>query len=91
VRVSPRAGRDALGGLWRDADGRAWLCARLAAAPADGAANAALIPLVARALGVRKADVTLANGASSRLKRLVIRGEPDRLAAQLPIIAGETE
>jgi uncharacterized protein YggU (UPF0235/DUF167 family) len=59
---------------------------RLTAPPSDGAANAALIRLIAKALRVAKQDVTLASGATSRLKRLHIRGEPAALAAALTYI-----
>jgi len=60
---------------------------KLAAAPADGAANAALVRLVAAALGVARRDVTLASGAASRLKRLHISGDPAQLAGALDHIA----
>lgn len=62
---------------------------RLAAAPSDGAANEALIRLLAKALGVARRDVTLASGATSRLKRLHISGDPAGLVAALERIAGE--
>jgi uncharacterized protein YggU (UPF0235/DUF167 family) len=61
---------------------------RLAAAPSDGAANDALVRLLAKALGVARRDVTLASGATSRLKRLHISGDPAGLAAALQRIAG---
>ncbi|RYD87409.1 MAG: DUF167 domain-containing protein [Sphingomonadales bacterium] len=70
VRASPKAGRD-------------WLTVKLTAAPSDGAANHALVRLLARSLGVAKRDVTLASGATSRLKRLHISGDPATLAAAL--------
>jgi hypothetical protein len=74
VRLTPRGGRDAIEGWTRDADGRPMLKARVAAAPADGAANAALIGLVARALGRPKGAVRLVGGASARVKQLEIEG-----------------
>lgn len=49
--------------------------ARLAAPPVEGAANAALVPLVAKTFGVPKRDVTLIAGETSRLKRLSIAGD----------------
>jgi uncharacterized protein (TIGR00251 family) len=81
--VSPRASRDAIEGIVATGDGRQWLAVRLTAPPSEGAANAALIGLLAKALGVAKRDVTLASGAGSRLKRLHISGDPARLAAAL--------
>jgi uncharacterized protein (TIGR00251 family) len=70
-------------------DGRDWLAVRLTAAPSDGAANAALIRLLAKALGVRKSDVSLTSGATSRMKRLHIKGDPPRLAAMIARFDGE--
>jgi len=90
LRASPKAGRDAIAGVVTADDGRDWLAVRLAAAPTDGAANEALVRLLAKALGVAKRDVTLASGASSRLKRLHISGDPAALAAALTkIIEGK--
>ena len=86
MRASPKAGRDAIDGIFTADDGREWLAVKLAAVPSDGAANAALVKLIAKALGVAKRDVTLASGATSRLKRLHIAGDPARLAAALSTI-----
>lgn len=86
VRVTPRAGRDAIEGVVRGDDDRSWLSVKLCAAPTDGAANEALVRLLAKALGVARRDVTLASGATSRLKRLDIRGDPARLATALETI-----
>ncbi|KRC81026.1 DUF167 domain-containing protein [Sphingomonas sp. Root241] len=75
VRVTPRASRDAFA-----AGTDEHFAARLAAAPVEGAANAALIPLVARAFGVPKRAVTLISGDTARHKRLAIAGDADALA-----------
>jgi len=48
--------------------------ARVKAPPVDGKANEALIALVAAHFGVRKAQVSIKSGASSRLKRVSIAG-----------------
>jgi uncharacterized protein YggU (UPF0235/DUF167 family) len=61
---------------------------RLAAAPSDGAANEALIRLLARQLSLRPRDVTLVSGPSSRLKRLRLAGDAALLAARLASISG---
>jgi hypothetical protein len=73
--VTPRAGRDALVAGTPDC-----FAARLAAAPVDGAANQALIALVAKSFGVAKRDVALDAGATARLKRLTIKGNSTALA-----------
>ena len=75
IRVTPRGGRDAIA-----AGTEAHLAARLAAAPVDGKANAALIALVARTFGVAKRDVTLVGGDTARLKRLHVAGDAAALA-----------
>ena len=46
------------------------LLVRLAAAPVDGAANAELIAMIARALHLPKRDITIISGERSRSKRL---------------------
>ena len=69
VRVSPRASRDAIAGVHDGA-----LKVALTAPPVEGAANAALIALLAKALGVAKRAVTIASGEASRQKRVQIEG-----------------
>lgn len=73
--MTPRAGRDALLGGTPE-----HFAARLAAPPVDGAANEALIALVARTFGVAKRDVTLVAGRAARLKRLSVKGDSAALA-----------
>jgi len=74
VRVTPRGGRDAIEGWSTDADGRPLLKLRVAAAASDGQANAAMIALVAEALGVPKSAVRLVRGETARVKRLEVEG-----------------
>ena len=83
VRLTPRAGRDALGGLRTDETGATRILARVSAAPVDGAANAALIRLVARTLGVAKSSVAITSGQTARAKTLEISGDPTALEARL--------
>jgi len=75
VRVTPRSSRDLLA-----AGTDEHFAARLAAPPVDGAANEALVALVARTFGVPRRAVTLVAGETARLKRLHISGEPELLA-----------
>jgi uncharacterized protein YggU (UPF0235/DUF167 family) len=74
VRVTPRGGRDAVEGWALDADGRPMLKLRVAAAAAEGQANAAVVALVARALGRPRSAVRLARGETARIKQLEIAG-----------------
>jgi uncharacterized protein len=87
VRLTPKGGRDAIDGVERMADGRAVLKARVAAPPSEGEANDALVRLLAKALSVPPRDVVLAAGATARVKRLTIAGDPVRLVAALEKIA----
>ncbi len=70
VRLTPRAAREAIEGP--DEDGV--LHARVTAPPVDGAANAALVRLVADALGVPASSVSIAGGLTGRQKRLRLEG-----------------
>jgi uncharacterized protein (TIGR00251 family) len=87
VRLTPKGGRDAIEGWWCDSDGREALKARVAAPPEDGKANTALMALIARALDVKKSEVRIAAGASSRLKTVEIDGDERVLAARLDQVA----
>lgn len=69
VRVVPRASRDAIVG---EHDGA--LKVALTAPPVEGEANAALVALLAKKLGVAKRDVSLLRGEASRSKRIEVRG-----------------
>jgi uncharacterized protein YggU (UPF0235/DUF167 family) len=83
VRVTPRGGRDAVEGWVRDDAGRVALKVRVAAAAADGQANAAVIALLAKALGLPKSSLLLVAGQTARLKRFAVEdaGEADLAAA----------
>jgi len=83
VRLTPKGGRDCIDGIERRADGGVVLKLRVAAAPSEAAANAALTRLIAKTLGVAPRDVTLAAGATARVTRLVISGNPATLIAAL--------
>ena len=69
VHVQPRASRSEIVGLHGDA-----LKVRLAAPPVDGAANDALVVLLAEALAVGRRAVRIVSGASSRAKTVEIEG-----------------
>jgi uncharacterized protein (TIGR00251 family) len=83
VRLTPKGGRDAIDGIEQLADGRVVLKARVRAVASEGAANAALLKLLARSVGVAARDVSLLAGATSRIKRLQIAGSGPALAAAL--------
>ena len=69
VRVVPRASRSSITG---EHDGA--LRVRLAAPPVDGAANAELLRVLARALDIPARDVEMTSGHTSKLKQVRVRG-----------------
>lgn len=83
VRLTPKGGADALEGLDRDDAGRLFLKARVRAAPEKGAANAALLALLASALKLPRRDLEIVAGGQARLKTLAARQPPEALAEAL--------
>jgi uncharacterized protein YggU (UPF0235/DUF167 family) len=83
VRVTPRAHRDALDGIDREAGGGAVLRIRLSAAPSDGAANAALVALIRAETGIRRSAILLQSGATARTKILLLAGDPTDIRERL--------
>ena len=69
VRVIPRSGRTAVDGRRGEA-----LLVRLAAAPVDGAANDALIRLLADLLDRPRRDFAIVSGEKGRDKQIRIAG-----------------
>ena len=87
VRLTPKGGRDSIDGVDTLADGTVVLKARVRAAPSEGEANAALCRLLAKALGVPPSRVDVVGGATSRVKRVKVTGDPRALGAALEKIA----
>jgi uncharacterized protein (TIGR00251 family) len=83
VRLTPKASRDALGRFERLGDGHEVMLAHVRALPADGAANAALTQLVAKAVGVAKTKVEVVAGHTSRVKTVRIQGDATAIADAL--------
>lgn len=85
LRVQPRARRNAVVGLHGDA-----LKVALTAAPVDGAANAALLALLAEALGVPARALRLLHGERSRSKTVHVAGlDAAALRARLALVTDE--
>jgi hypothetical protein len=74
VRVTPRGGRDDVDALETLANGHTVIKVRVRAVAEGGEANRAVTELLAKALGVRKAQILILSGTTSRLKQIAIDG-----------------
>lgn len=83
VRATPKASRTEVVGIVDAGDGRLALALRIAAPPVEGAANETLIAWFAKALRLRKADVSFASGETGRLKLLRLAGDPVAIEERL--------
>lgn len=84
VKLTPGASADRIDGWDVDPEGRPVLKVRVRARPVEGEANAALIRLLAKALGLSRSSVSLARGGQSRLKMIVVEGlDDDEMSARL--------
>ena len=59
---------------------------RVAAPPVDGAANFALIALLAKAMSVPKSAISIASGKTARVKTMEIAGDVAELRDRLALI-----
>ncbi len=98
LRAQPRAKRSALVGLVALASGPGAshaLKIAVSAPPVEGAANEAIVRLLAEVLGLPKRAVVIAGGEHGREKRVIVTGLSlgaivERLAAALPADGGVT-
>jgi uncharacterized protein (TIGR00251 family) len=87
VRLTPKAHRDSVDEIGRLSNGSEVLRVRVRALPADGAANAALVQLLARSLKVPKSAIEVVAGHGQRVKQVRIAGDPDDLAKRILALA----
>jgi uncharacterized protein (TIGR00251 family) len=78
ILVQPRASRAKIGPMH---DGR--LKVAVTAPPVDGEANAAVVELIARRLGIARGDIEVIAGAGSRRKTLRIANATAAQIAEL--------
>ena len=90
MRVKPGASRTKVGGQYGEGSaGQApVLIVFVAQRAVDGAATEAVLKAVAKAFGLRRADVDLVTGLTSRTKVLELRGEEQGLSARLTELLG---
>ncbi len=76
IRVQPRSSSNKWGQL---VDGQ-WIQLRITSPPVDGAANKAVLKLIAKRFKTAKSMVTIIKGEKSRYKTITIQGyDPQRL------------
>lgn len=86
VRVVPRASKTGFAGRSGDA-----VRVRLTAPPVEGAANAALVEYLARAVGVRRSEVSIVSGEKGRDKVVAFSSlDSGELADRLAKALGES-
>ncbi len=69
VKVEPRSSKKAISGVMGNV-----LKVKLTAPPVEGAANEQLIEVISEATGIRKSNIRIVRGASSKRKVLEIEG-----------------
>lgn len=72
IRVNPRSSRNQITG-WRDDV----LQIKLTAPPVEGVANKAVLEFLAEQLGIKKSQIAIVSGATSREKTIEITGLSD--------------
>jgi hypothetical protein len=85
VRVTPRGGRDAIDGIEELANGRAVVKVRVRVADEGGEANRAVTELLADVLRIPKSKVRVVSGVTSRIKQIVIDGNPKVIGTALAV------
>jgi uncharacterized protein (TIGR00251 family) len=81
LHAKPKSSRDAIGDIHGDR-----LEIRVKAPPIDGKANAAIVKLLAKTLGLRRADITFVTGHTGKRKTVRIEGRtPTEIEAALGI------
>lgn len=83
VRLSPKAKREGVEGIYTDPDGSERLKIAVSAPPVDGKANEALIKTLAKQLKIAKSAISLIAGATDRAKTLLIEGDAETIIQKL--------
>ena len=78
VRVQPRSSQKKVESIQGDV-----VRVKLTAPPADGAANAQLIEVLAKEFGIRKSALSIVKGLSSRNKVVELEDPPDGFPARI--------
>lgn len=87
LRVTPNAGRDCLDGVETRDDNSTVLRMRVSAVPDKGKANAAVLALLAKSLGVPKSSLSLVSGETARVKTVLVATRSEDVKARLDALA----
>lgn len=83
VRLTPKSSRDAVEGIDTLSDGRACLKVRVRAVPEKGKANAQLVKVLSKIIGIPASAIRIGTGATSRLKTVHIDAPAAEVEARL--------
>jgi len=83
VKVQPGASKDEIVGVQGDA-----LKIKINAPPAKGKANKALIDFLAKELAVKKSQIEILSGHTSRIKTIKVIGEGTKIQKWMNILGG---
>lgn len=83
LKLTPKAAKDSLQRLEEDSAGQLRLRATVTAIPEKGRANAALIKLLSKKLGLPKTSIELIAGEQSRQKSVLLKGDTVALEKML--------
>ncbi len=91
ARVTPSAAKDEVVGLWHGEGDETRLAVKVTAPPDKGKANAAVIKLLSKSLGLPKSSVSIIAGETSRRKTLALAGDEAKIAEVTRSLIGENE
>jgi len=89
VRITPKAARNAAGGIFAQADGKFYLNIHISAIPEKGKSNKELVKFLAKSLKLPAQAIELSHGQISRFKQLRLRGDKAELRQKLRQFCGE--
>ena len=82
IKVQPGAGKNEIVGVQGDA-----LKIKINAPPVKGKANKALIDFLVKQLGVKKSEVEIISGHTSKIKKIKVLGEGGKIKEKIQTLA----
>jgi len=83
LRVTPKASKNAITGIYTDPDGQMSLKVSTTAQPEKGKANKAVIALLSKAFGKAKSIFSVVGGLTERNKTILIDGDENHIKSWL--------